>query len=129
MEYNRVKLITSTSQDPTTYPTLHHEYHNLNIGPSKLRTIDLNLEVLGAPPDDEIILYWDQRKYKRTIWLDPGQTNTATIQSAPGYSYFTAFSANLDELDDAILAYQVPLVSDEDEQDPQQPTHASTYGV
>ena len=45
--------------------------------------------------DDEITLYWNQQKYKRSIWLNPGQTNAATIRSAPGYSRFTAFSSNL----------------------------------
>ena len=45
--------------------------------------------------DYEIILYWNERKYKRSIWLNPGQTNAATIRPAPGYLHFTAFSSNL----------------------------------
>ena len=80
-----------------------------------------------ATYDDEIVLYWDQRKYKRTIRLDPDRTNTATIRSAPGYSRFMAFSANLGELDDEILAYQAPLVSDDE--NPPQPTHPPAYGL
>ena len=112
----KAKYITSNFQDPTAYLAPHHEYYHLNIGLSKLGTIGPNLGVPGAAAT-YIVLYWDQGKYKRTIRLDSDCTNTATIRSAPGYSCFLAFSANLGELDDAILTYQAPLVSD-DEQDP-----------
>jgi hypothetical protein len=67
-----------------------------------------------ATYDDEIVLYWNQRKYKRTIQLSPTETNTATIRSAPGYTRFTAFNSNLEGLDEEVLAYEAPLVSDEE---------------
>ena len=38
-----------------------------------------------ATYENEIILYWDQRKYKRTIPIDPKQSNVASITTAPGY--------------------------------------------
>jgi hypothetical protein len=68
-----------------------------------------------ATYDDEIILYWNQRKYtRRTIRLNPDQSNTATIRSVPGYSRFIAFSSNLGERDDEILAYEAPIASDDE---------------
>jgi hypothetical protein len=48
----------------------------------------------------------------------------ATIRSAPGYSRLIAFSSNLGKLDDEILAYEAPIVSD-DEYGANQPE----YGV
>jgi hypothetical protein len=34
---------------------------------------------------DSVILEWDQRKYSKTITLDPEGTNVGTIWSKPGY--------------------------------------------
>ena len=98
------------------YQSLHLVYFHLNIGPRQDNRPQPASRHLVRNYDDEIILYWTQRKYKRTIRLNPYQTNTGTLQSAPGYSRFIAFSSNLGELDDAILDYAGPLGSN-DEQD------------
>ena len=45
----------------------------------------------GYKGDDETVtLYWNQRKFKRTIYLDP-QTNTGVFYSKPGSRIFQAF--------------------------------------
>ena len=42
--------------------------------------------------DADLVLYWRQRKFKRTIRLDPS-TNTAVFYSKPGARIFNAFDA------------------------------------
>jgi hypothetical protein len=42
--------------------------------------------------DNEITLQWNQRKYTRTIPLDPNETNTGTIYTAPGLTVIMHFA-------------------------------------
>ena len=73
-----------------------------------------------ATYDDEIVLYWNQRKYKRTIKLDPSGDNVATMHTAPGYSHFMAFCAECgaeDSDDNDPLAYDVHIIPPDDEEE------------
>ena len=40
---------------------------------------------------DCVELWWEQCKYKRTVPLDPGETNVGTITTAPGYTRYHDF--------------------------------------
>ena len=42
---------------------------------------------------EKCILYWDQKRYKKTIYLDTGQSNVTTMRLAPRYHAFKAFCA------------------------------------
>ena len=53
-----------------------------------------------ATYDDSIELWWGQRKYKRTLPLDPKETNVGTMQSAPGYKRYSAFCSEIGEDDE-----------------------------
>jgi hypothetical protein len=70
-----------------------------------------------ATYDDEIVLEWNQRQYRRTITLDQKGSNTAWIHTAPGYSRYHVFSAeaheNIDDFDES-LAYQSTMVTDDE---------------
>ena len=70
-----------------------------------------------ATYDDEIVLEWNQRQYRRTIKLDQKGSNTAWIHTAPGYSRYHAFSAeaheNIDDCNEP-LAYQSTMVTDDE---------------
>jgi hypothetical protein len=59
-----------------------------------------------ATYDDSVELYWDQRRYHRTIPLDPA-TNVASFRSAPGFTRFNAYCAS--------IVAQVAVVSDDEE--------------
>ena len=65
-----------------------------------------------ATYDDAIILYWDQRKFKRTVPLDPGSTNTGCIYTAPGYRAFQAFLEEANLKEDEMICYNANLFSD-----------------
>jgi hypothetical protein len=71
--------------------------------------------------DDAVELYWDQRRYKRTILLNEA-SNIALIRSAPVYTKFHAFCHNIDEIKASPLVggnefycfpAEAPLVSDD----------------
>jgi hypothetical protein len=71
-----------------------------------------------ATYDDKIVLEWDQRQYQRTIKLDQKESNTGWIYTAPGYSRYHAFSAELHEdIDDYqnSLAYPSTMVTDDEQ--------------
>jgi hypothetical protein len=69
---------------------------------------------------EEITLYWKLKQYKRTIHLDPDGINIATIHTAPGFSRFNAFTAQLgEENTDNLYTYDANLVSDTEDQDNQ----------
>jgi hypothetical protein len=74
-----------------------------------------------ATYDDEIVLEWHQRQYRRTIKLDQKGTNTGWIFTAPGFKGYHAFSAEVHEDIDEFntsLAYQSTMITD-DEQEPE----------
>ena len=51
--------------------------------------------------DDEIVLWWKQRKYKQSCPIDPNEMNVATIMTAPGYKQYEAFTTEIgDSLED-----------------------------
>ena len=67
--------------------------------------------------NDEIVLEWHQRQYQRTIKLDEKGSNTGWIFTAPGYSRYHAFLAEVHEdVDDYSLplAYQSTMVTDDE---------------
>ena len=68
--------------------------------------------------DDCIEMWWDQCQYKRTVPLDPNETNVGTIMTAPGYTRYHAFAAEMEEPEgdgyDEDLTYE-PNVVTEDE--------------
>jgi hypothetical protein len=53
--------------------------------------------------DDAVELWWDQRKYKGTIELNP-TTNIALVRSAPGGSLFHAFCHEIMEIETTPLS-------------------------
>ena len=70
-----------------------------------------------ATYEDQVVLYWNQRKYVRTIHLDRSESNTAAIRTAPGYSKFLAFEATHQISDEDVLTYDAPeaaVVSDDE---------------
>ena len=70
-----------------------------------------------ATYDDEIVLEWHQRQYRRTIKLDEKGSNTGWIFTVPGYSRYHAFSAEVHEdVDDysSPLTYQSTTVTDDE---------------
>jgi hypothetical protein len=69
----------------------------------------------SATYDDCIELYWDQRKYKRTAPYDPA-SNVATIYSAPSFSLFDTFCAQVCD-DEPVLNYlnAAAFVSDDED--------------
>ena len=61
--------------------------------------------------DHEIILYWNQQNNKRTIPIDPGGNNIAMIRTAPGFTRFNAFCAEIGaQDDDTIITYNANVV-------------------
>jgi hypothetical protein len=69
-----------------------------------------------ATYDYEIIVYWNQRKNKRTVKIDPNQTNVAEFQTAPGYNKFLAFCHEIGEADEQseLLSYDSNVISDDE---------------
>ena len=69
--------------------------------------------------DDCIEMWWDQRKYKRTVPLDPNSTNVGTISMAPGYTRYHAFAAEMGEPEgdgyDEDLTYEPKVVTDDED--------------
>ena len=63
---------------------------------------------------NQVVLYWNQQQYKRTILLDPNETNVATIRTAPGYSKYQAFTADIGLQDNEVLTFEDNVLSDED---------------
>ena len=69
---------------------------------------------------EKCVLYWDQKCYKKTIYLDTGRSNVATMRLAPGYHAFKAFCAEA-EVDDIFgydfnpLIAEAAEISDDDE--------------
>ena len=69
-----------------------------------------------ATYDDSVVLEWQQRKYRRTVPLDPG-TNVATFRSAPGYNHFKAFVSKLNNPHEELIVCDSRLVSDDEASD------------
>ena len=68
-----------------------------------------------ATYSDRIVLYWKQRKYQRTIPLDPDETNVGTIYTAPGYKKHIAFCVEIDESEHEDLYFQANEVTDDED--------------
>ena len=70
--------------------------------------------------DDCIEMWWDQCKYKRTVKLNPNESNVGIIQTAPGYARYHAFAAEIGESEggefDEDMIHE-PAVVSEDEDD------------
>ena len=69
-----------------------------------------------ATYDNSVVLEWQQRKYSRTVLLDPG-TNVATFRSALGYNRFKAFVYELNNSHEELIACDSRLVSDDEASD------------
>jgi len=74
-----------------------------------------------ATYDDEIELWWQQRKFKRTLKLDPDDTNVGMMYTAPGFGKFNAFCSEIDETDDDdadisdLVAFDSTMVTDDEQ--------------
>lgn len=60
---------------------------------------------------DTCILFWSQRRYQKTVPLDP-RTNVATFSLASGYSKYHAFCTEADIADDDDLAEPMCFATD-----------------
>jgi hypothetical protein len=69
---------------------------------------------------DRVELEWQQRKYKRTILLDPA-TNVALFHTAPNYDKFETFCSVLQNPNDDPVAYAIHPVSDDEASDDEDP--------
>ena len=63
--------------------------------------------------DDEVILEWGQRKFRRTLKLDQHGSNVATIYTAPGFTKYAAYEAKLDP--NHVYVMESNVVSDDEE--------------
>ena len=63
---------------------------------------------------DQIVLYWKQQRFKRTIPLHRQGANVATIMTAPGYNRYQAFEA---EIGGALQTYPANVISDDEGED------------
>lgn len=91
------------------------DYYPLNTGHMLLRiTIPQT-----ATYSDKIILYWHQHQFKCTIPLDIQDTNVVTIFTAPGYTRYHAFCANISHKDDDETKYacKTNVVSNDEAQE------------
>jgi hypothetical protein len=66
-----------------------------------------------ATYDTEIVLQWSQRKYTKTISLDPTAQNVGTMWSTPGYNRYARYTPDTDHQ----IAYQIDNVITDDEDD------------
>ena len=66
---------------------------------------------------DKVTMFWNQRKYRKTIHLDL-KTNVATMPLAPGYTRYHAFCAEADLGDEEVhdpMCMDTNMVSDDDD--------------
>lgn len=64
--------------------------------PQQLAQIRKDIEGTGCTTlGDRIELFWDNRKYKRTIPIDPNTTNVGIMWSAPGIQKFMAYVSQI----------------------------------
>jgi hypothetical protein len=103
--------------------TIPDTYYSLNI-PGRILSLQhwaqeandntpLPRGTFSATYDDCVEMYWQQQKYSRTVPYD-SSTNAATIRSAPGYSAFAAYCAEVSD-DDPLHCYNSPFVSDDED--------------
>ncbi|KAI2512113.1 hypothetical protein MHU86_2200 [Fragilaria crotonensis] len=75
---------------------------------------------------DSIQLHWAQRQHTKTVRLNQGSGNIATMYTAPSYKAFTTFcnmcEVGLDE-DDPIINMETHLIPDDENEDCQEPLH------
>jgi hypothetical protein len=64
--------------------------------------------------DKSVILYWSQRRYTRTVPLDP-KSNIGIMRSAPGFQRFSAFCSEVSDYDDEVALNSHLILDDEDE--------------
>lgn len=63
---------------------------------------------------EKCVLYWNQRRYQKTIYLDTKETNVATMRLAPGYADFNAYCTEIgigDSIRDDILYDMDPIIA------------------
>jgi hypothetical protein len=65
----------------------------------------------SATYDDCIELYWDQRRFKKTVLYEPS-SNVATMQSAPGFKHFYNYCAEVTD-DEPLCCYLSQVISDD----------------
>jgi hypothetical protein len=70
----------------------------------------------------EVQLFWNQRKYTKTVPLDP-HSNVATMTTAPGFDHFSAFSSGFDKCNpegeqnvECFQTHVIPMEESDDEQ-------------
>ncbi|WP_317203594.1 hypothetical protein, partial [Janthinobacterium sp.] len=68
--------------------------------------------------ENEVVLYWDQQRFTRTIPLDQQNTNVATIRTAPGFSRFNAFCSTIGDSNSSedYMSYESQMVSDDEDE-------------
>ncbi|KAI2498012.1 hypothetical protein MHU86_16510 [Fragilaria crotonensis] len=75
---------------------------------------------------DSIQLHWAQRQHTKTVRLNQGSGNIATMYTAPSYKAFNTFcnmcEVGLDE-DDPIINMETHLIPDDENEDCQEPLH------
>ena len=69
---------------------------------------------------DCIELWWHQGEFKRTVPLNPNETNVGTIKTAPGYTRYHVFAAEVGEPEgdgfDEDMIQEPMIVSDDEEE-------------
>jgi hypothetical protein len=84
-----------------------------------------------ATYDDQIVLEWGQRKFRRTIKLDKRGSNVATIRTAPSYDKYHAYCAEIHDTipdnDDDPVTYESNIVSDDENDSDSEDTDEDFY--
>ena len=70
-----------------------------------------------------IKLFWNQRKYCKTVPLDP-KSNVGVMRSAPGYDHFKSFCSEVSEFDSEVACMSHLILDDDPSVNP--PTHVPT---
>ena len=67
----------------------------------------------------QVVLYWGQQQFKRTIALDKEGSNVASIRTAPGFDRYKAFCTEIGEKESGRcqLAFDTGVVSDDESDD------------
>ena len=60
---------------------------------------------------EKCVLYWKQKRYKKTIYLDTKRSNVATMRLAPGYHKFSAFCTEVG-IDSDIRYEMDPIIAE-----------------
>lgn len=74
---------------------------------------------------DEIVLHWDQERYKRSVTLDKKGSNVATICTSPGFNKFESFQSESGLVRDELFCYDSRIISDDEGDDQYTPVSES----